>query len=95
VDILTDLPRLVMLLVFVAAVGVKVFAFVSALTFSEEAYSAAAKLTKIAWSAILGLAVLAQLVTSSPLGLLNLVGLVAALVFLADVRPALRSVSRR
>lgn len=84
-----------MLVVLVAALAVKAFAFVTALGYSEEAYAATAKLTKVAWCLILGLAVLAQLVSTNPLGLLNIVGMVAALVYLADVRPALRSVTGR
>lgn len=83
---------------FAATLGfvvVKAYALISALSFSEQAYAASAKLTKVAWCAILGLALAAQLVLRSPIQLLNLVGLVAALVFLADVRPALRDVTRR
>ena len=44
--------------ILVVLVAVKSFAFVSSLTFSAEAYSAAGKLTKPAWCAILGLGVL-------------------------------------
>ena len=94
-DLFSSIPALVMTLAFVLAVGVKTYAFVLALTFKDEAYVAASKLTKVAWCAILGLALLAQLIMPTPLGLLNIVGLVAAFVFLADVRPALRDVTRR
>ena len=43
-------------------------------------------LTKQTWLIILALAVLAHLVSWNPLGLLNLIGTVAALVYLAQVR---------
>ncbi len=80
----------------IALLAVKVFAFVSALRFSDEAYRAAGKLTKMTWTVILGLGVATQLVLSgSPLNLLNLVMTVAALVYLADVKPALSSLTRR
>lgn len=95
VNFIASLPGIVMLVGLVLCVGVKGFAFVTALSFPEPAYAAAAKLTKVAWSLILGIALVAQLIIPMPLHLLNLVGLVAALVFLADVRPALREVTRR
>lgn len=94
-DLIASLPGLVMLVGLVLSLGVKGFAFVAALSFPEPAYAAAAKLTKVGWSLILGIALVAQLLIPMPLHLLNLVGLVAALVFLADVRPALREVTRR
>lgn len=73
---------------------VKGCAFVSSLLFSSEAYEAAGKLTKPAWATITGLGFAAQLIfMSSPLGLINLVFIIAAFVYLADVRPALREVT--
>lgn len=85
----------VLLVGFLIALGVKGFAFVTSLTYSSEAYEASAKLTKVAWSLILGLGLIAQLVVPNPIGILNIVFLVAAFVFLADVRPALRQVTGR
>lgn len=83
-----------MLVLLVALLAVKAFAFVNALTYRAEAYEAAGKLTKVAWCAITGLGFAAQLlVGSSPLGLINLVFTIAALVYLADVRPALKEVT--
>ncbi|WP_207208647.1 DUF2516 family protein [Nocardioides oleivorans] len=83
-----------MLGVLVIALAIKGFAFVNALTFSVEAYDAAGKLTKQAWCLITGLGFAAQLVLlGSPLGIINLIFTIAALVYLADVRPALREVT--
>ncbi|WP_217630259.1 DUF2516 family protein [Nocardioides exalbidus] len=83
-----------MLAVLVVALAIKGFAFVNAMTFSAEAYEAAGKLTKQAWCVITGLGFAAQLVLiGSPIGIINLVFLIAALVYLADVRPALREVT--
>ncbi|TWG93952.1 uncharacterized protein DUF2516 [Nocardioides sp. J9] len=73
---------------------VKVFALVSALLYSNEAYHAADKLNKTTWCAILGVGVLLHVVPV-PLTLVNLALLVAALVYLADVRPALAGLRRR
>ena len=86
----------IMLVVALVVMAVKIFALVTALMFSPEHYRAADKLTKQAWVAILGLGVVAAiLMPYSPLGLLNLAFLIAAFVYLADVRPALAGLTRR
>ena len=84
-----------MLLVLVVLLAIKGFAFINALTYSAEAYEAAGKLTKPAWCAITGLGFAAQLILigSSPLGIIHLAFTIAALVYLADVRPALAEVT--
>ncbi len=85
-----------MLVIEIVLLAVKIFAFVNALRFSDEAYRAAGKLNKAAWTIILGLGVVAQIVLAgSPLNLINLALTVAALVYLADVKPALTSLTRR
>ena len=85
------------LLVEVILLGVKIYAFVNSLMFSKEAYVAANKLTKPAWAIILGLGLVLQVLMagSSPINLINLAFTIAAFVYLADVRPALRSLTRR
>ncbi len=74
---------------------VKIFAFVNSLMHSNEEYESAGKLTKTAWSLILGLGVVVQLLLGGPLGLLNIVFTIAAFVYLADVRPAIAGLRRR
>ena len=85
------------LIVLVAMLGVKGFAFVNSLSWSAQAYDAAGKLTKQAWTIGLGLGFAAQvlLMGSSPLNLIHMVFIIAALVYLADVRPALAEVMGR
>ena len=86
----------VMLVVALVLLGVKIFALVSALLWTGESYAAAGKLTKPAWGAILALGVVWHVVfPGSPIGLVNLVFTIAAFVYLADVRPALASLTRR
>jgi len=86
----------VLLIVELVLLMVKVFAFVNSLMWSAEAYSAANKLTKPAWTIILGLGVAVHLVFGGgPISLLNLVFTIAAFVYLADVRPALANLTRR
>lgn len=84
----------VMILLFFVLLAVKIYAFVSSLTFSAESYEAAGKLTKPAWNILLGLAVVLQLL---PFGgmLLAVIFTIAAFVYLADVRPALAGLTRR
>lgn len=91
-----EIEGTILLAVTLAMIGVKIFALVTSLMFSPEHYRAADKLSKQAWVAILGLGVVAAvLLVGSPLGLLNLVFAIAAFVFLADVRPALRGLHQR
>ena len=52
----------IMLLVFFLLLAIKIYAFISSLTFSSESYEVAGKLSKPAWTIILGLAVVIQLV---------------------------------
>jgi len=81
-------------LVAFAILATAIFAFVNSLLYSAESYEAAGKLTKTTWCTILGIGVVLQFV---PLGLfiINIALLVAALVYLTDVRPALGSLRRR
>ena len=79
---------------FFVLLAIKVFAFVDALTRPTQAYVAAGKLTKPAWLLILGLTVVSVLVWPSVIGILSIVGIVAAFVYLLDVRPALVEATR-
>ncbi|MGI8888105.1 MAG: DUF2516 family protein [Nocardioidaceae bacterium] len=74
---------------------VKVVAVSDALIRSRESYQAADKQTKTMWMAILAIGLALHVFRTSPLDLFNLVGTVAALVYLLDVRPILRSMHRR
>ncbi|WP_148611745.1 DUF2516 family protein [Nocardioides rubriscoriae] len=85
---------IVMIVVQLAILSVTIFAFVNSLLYSAEAYEAAGKLTKTTWCTILGLGVVLFFVPI-PLALISIVMLVAALVYLADVRPALAGLHRR
>lgn len=92
----TELELNFYLVVAFVILVVKIFTFVNALMFSGEAYEAAGKLTKTAWCLILGIGVAVNvLLLGSPISFLNLIFLIAALVYLADVRPALLSLTRR
>lgn len=78
---------------FYALIVFKAFALVDAAWRRQDAYTAAGKLNKIVWLLVLGASVAWDLIfLSGVLKLLSLVGLVFAIVYIVDVRPALRSV---
>jgi hypothetical protein len=69
------------------------WAFVDSLVRPATSYVAAGKLTKPAWAAITGLAV-AILFYFTPMSFLGLPAIIAGVVYLVDVRPALRGLHR-
>jgi hypothetical protein len=72
-----------------------IWAFVDALIRPANAYTAASKLNKPAWCAITALAVVfAQLSSPMMLTMFWLGASVAAVVYLVDVRPAVRGLQR-
>lgn len=79
-----------------AAVPVGIFAFVHALMQRPDAYTAADRLTKPAWLAITAGATAALLLFSfaGVAWMFWIAGLVAALVYIVDVRPKLIEVQR-
>jgi asparagine N-glycosylation enzyme membrane subunit Stt3 len=71
------------------------WAFIDAVARRPDAFVAADKLTKPAWLIILGLAVAAHMLIWNPLSFLNLIGAVAAIVYVVDARPAMRALTGR
>jgi hypothetical protein len=90
------IQNLIVLVLGLAAFATEVFAFVDALRHRSDAYVAAGKQTKQLWLIILGVATaIGFVVFLNPLGFIGIIAFVAAAVYLADVRPALRSASGR
>lgn len=83
------------LVLFWGLLALRVWAVADCAARKGAAFPAAGKLTKSAWllltllSAVIGFFV----GSSSPLGFFSLVTLVVSLVYLADVRPAVREIS--
>ena len=76
-----------------AVLALALWALVDAIIRPANAYAAASKLNKPAWCAITALAVVfAQL--APPLTLFWLAAAVGAIVYLVDVRPAVRGLQR-
>jgi hypothetical protein len=78
-----------------AAFVVEAWAFVDAITRPSQAFTAAGKLTKQLWLIILGVAAVVGLAFAiigvGPTSILPVAAFVAAAVYLADVRPKVRS----
>jgi len=85
----------ILLIVHLVLLVVAIFAFVSSLTFSSEAYRAAGKWSKAGWSIVLGIGCLLQFTGGAPMLIIQIALIVAAFVYLADVRPALKGLIRR
>ena len=85
---------LVFLLLYLAAQALTVWAFVDALVRPANGFVATGKLTKPAWLAITGLAAVILYLTKNPIALLGLPAVIAAVVYLVDVRPAVRGLRR-
>ena len=72
------------LVIFIAIVLIKLFALIDAASRPAGAFAYAEKQTKQIW-----LAILAGALLTTFMSFLTLIGLVAALVYLLDVRPAI------
>lgn len=77
--------------IFAAAAVFELFALVDAAIRPAQSFVAMGKLTKPAWLLILALALLTCIAFQSPIGILGLLGVLAASVYMADVRPAVSS----
>jgi hypothetical protein len=73
----------------------KLFVFVDAAIRPARAYEAAGKLTKVAWLLILGIAAFYDFKWGSFVSFLTIIGAAAAIIYMVDVRPALRQLSGR
>jgi Protein of unknown function (DUF2516) len=88
---------LVLQVLGLAALGLEVWALVEAVRFRKDSYPAAGKQTKVLWVVILSVATaIGFLYFRNPIGsILSILSVAAAGVFMAGVRPALRSLQGR
>nr|WP_272920094.1 MULTISPECIES: DUF2516 family protein [unclassified Streptomyces] len=78
-------------LIYLAMLVLAVVALVFAVTAREDAYRAADKQKKSFWLIILGITVVVNLFI--PILFLQIAGVIASIVFMVDVRPAIKAVS--
>ncbi len=91
---ISSVQGVVVLVLGLAALGAEVFALLDALRHRPDAFVAAGKRTKNFWLLVLGVATAVGFV-SNVLSMFGVIAFVAAAVYLADVRPALKQVSGR
>jgi hypothetical protein len=77
-----------------AALALTVWAFVDSLIRPAAGFVAAGKLTKPGWAVITGLAAVIIFLSKNPMTFLGLPAVIAAVVYLVDVRPAVRGLRR-
>lgn len=93
-NILGPVQGVVLLILGIGALGLTGFAAVDAARFRANLYPAVGRQTKVFWVAILAVAFMVAIVSFNyALGFLNVLGVVAAGIYLADVRPKLQQVS--
>ncbi|AXK37622.1 DUF2516 family protein [Streptomyces armeniacus] len=80
----------VWLLIGIVLLALAVFAFIDAAMRRQDAYPAADKQNKQFWMIILGITVAVNLLI--PMLFLQIIGLIATIVYIVDVRPALKQV---
>ena len=85
--------ELVFFVLYWGVLALTLWAFVDALVRPAGGYVAAGKLTKPAWAAITGLATLI-IFWQGPMSFLGLPAVIAAIVYLVDVRPAVKGLRR-
>jgi hypothetical protein len=83
----------VYLVLYYGTLALTAYALVDALIRPASGYVAAGKLTKPAWAAITALATLVVF-WQGPMSFLGLPAIIAAVVYLVDVRPAVRGLRR-
>lgn len=88
-DVLYVLDGYIMLACWIVGIPVGLFAVIDAARARADAFTAADKLTKPAWLGITGGGLAVLVLFKGPLDLLWLIGLIAVLVYLVDVRPSL------
>ncbi|MEU3009786.1 DUF2516 family protein [Nocardia asteroides NBRC 15531] len=89
------LTSLIMLVLWVAALGATVFALIHAVRQRADAFTAVDKMTKPIWLAILAGALVFLLLGVVGFGMLtSLIAIIATGVYLADVRPKIDEVQR-
>lgn len=82
--------QVVNLLLFIFELVIEIAAFGHCLLQRPDAFSAINTLPKGAWLALLAVSVLVTLLSTTSIGLLGLIGVTVAAVYMLDTRPALR-----
>jgi hypothetical protein len=96
VDLVGSVQGFVLLILGIGSVLLTGFAAVDSLRHRSDLFPAVGRLSKPAWVGILVAAFLISLfyfASPGTLGLLNVIGVIAAGVYLADIRPKIKQIS--
>jgi hypothetical protein len=94
IDIVTPVITAINVVIWAACVGTALYALVHSIAQRADAFTAAGKLTKPAWIAINAGALLVSLAFGRDVtSILPIIAITAALIYIVDVRPAVREVS--
>lgn len=93
-DLVRYLDSYIVYAIWLVGIPVGVYAFVHAMLQRADAFTVADKLTKPAWLGITGVAALVLVLFRGPATFLWLPGIIAALVYIVDVRPRVTEVQR-
>ncbi|MEV0028489.1 DUF2516 family protein [Nocardia sp. NPDC050793] len=94
VNTVHGLTTLILLALWLVALGATIFALIHAIRQRPDAFTAVDKQSKPIWLAILGVSLLLLLLSPAGLGLLAFVAIIATGIYLADVRPKVDEVQR-
>ena len=95
-NIVDDVQGFVLLILGIGSLLLTGFATIDSLRHRADLFPAVGRLSKAAWVGILIAAFLISIVSfagTATLGLLNVIGVIAAGVYLADVRPKIKQIS--
>ena len=91
---ISDTEDWILTILFWALIAVRAWALIDSLMRKHAAFAAAGKLTKPAWVVLNAFSLgISYLLPHDPTNFLPLILLIVSLVYLADVRPAVREVS--
>lgn len=94
VNTVNGLTGMIVLVLWVIALGATIFALIHAVRQRPDAFTAVDKQTKPIWLAILGVALVLLLLSPAGLGLFAFIAIIATGVYLADVRPKVDEIQR-
>ena len=93
VQAVSNVEDYIYLVLFWGLLAVRAWALIDCAIRKNAAFTAAGKLTKAAWTVLTAFSLGISYLVSNPINIISLVLLVVSLVYLADVRPAVREVS--
>ena len=92
--LLSGLQSLIDIVLFGLFAVIKVWAFIDCVRQPERAFPAVGRQSKLLWLILTGIAALVQLTYTNPIHLVNIAGLVIAMVYLFDVKVKVGEISR-